>query len=315
MALQMVGVSLTATFHQGRPDIRTMKATAQRVEQLGFDAVWSGDHIIMHNPMMDTMSVLATYAAVTERVKIGTSVYLMPLRHPIVTAKQVASLDLLSEGRFIFGIGVGGEIAREFEAVGVPVRERGGRTDEGLEILTQVLSHDHVTYKGTYYQLDDVTLEPRPQQQPHPPIWVGGRSDAAVRRAARFGSGWIGYLNSSKRLAQAMAMMHDLAPSFNRDPASMQGGMLLFTAIAQDYETAKKMAIDNLSRRYNQPFDNLVDRYCVLGTPEQCLEKIQSYVNAGMANLVLGFAVPATHMTAQIEQCATDLLPLLRRMS
>jgi probable F420-dependent oxidoreductase len=310
----MIGVSLTATFHQGRPDVPTMKHNARRVEQLGFDAIWSGDHLIMHHPMMDTMSVLTTYAAITERVKIGTSVYLMPLRHPVVTAKQVATLDLLSEGRFIFGVGVGGEIAREFEAVGVPVRERGGRTDEGLEILMQVWNQDHVTYKGTYYRLDDVTLAPRPYQQPGPPIWVGGRSDAAVRRAARFASGWIGYLNSSNRLREVMAKIGEMAPFFDRDPSHIRGGMLLFTAIAKDYETAKKMAIDNLSSRYNQPFDNLVDRYCALGTPDQCLEKIQSYVDAGMSNLVFGFTAPADQMTDQIEQCAAELLPRLRQL-
>ena len=312
MPVQMVGVSLTAIFRQGVPDIQAMKDNAQRLERLGFDAIWSGDHIIMHSPMMDVMAVLATYAAVTERIKIGTAVYLMPLRHPVSTAKQVAALDLLSRGRLIFGVGVGGEIVREFEAVGVPVRERGRRTDEGLEILTRVLSQNHVTYEGKYYQVHDVTLEPRPQQQPYPPIWVGGRSDAAVRRVARFGSGWLGYLNSSSRLGQAMETMRQLAPTYGRDPASLQGGMLLFTAIAKTYEAAKQMAIDDLSRRYNQPFDNLVDRYCALGTPQDCLEKIQTYVDAGMSNLIFGFTCPADQIADQIEQCAEGILPHLR---
>jgi probable F420-dependent oxidoreductase len=313
MPLQMIGVSLPAMFRQGVPDIHHMKSNARRVEQLGFDAVWSGDHLIMHNPMMDVMTVLATYAAVTERVRIGTSVYLMPLRHPIVTAKQVASLDLLSDGRFIFGVGVGGEIAREFEAVGVPVRERGRRTDEGLEILTRVLSQDHVTYAGKHYQIHDVTLVPLPQQQPYPPIWIGGRSEAAVRRAARFGHGWIGYLNSSKRLQEAVQQIQELAPTFGRNPADIRGGMLLFTAIAKNYEAAKQMAIENLSRRYNQPFDQLVDRYCILGTPDQCLEKLQTYTDAGMSNTVFGFTCPADQMADQIAWCAKEILPHLRQ--
>ena len=313
MSLQLIGVSLAAIFHQGMLDVRAMKHNARQVEQLGFDAVWSGDHIIMHNPMLDVMTVLATYAAVTDRVKIGTSVYLMPLRHPVVTAKQVVSLDLLSEGRFVFGVGVGGEIGREFEAVGVPVHERGRRTDEGLEILTRVLSQDNVTYEGKHYQIRNVTLAPRPQQHPYPPIWVGGRSDAAVRRAARFGNGWIGYLNSSKRLHEAMQQIQELAPTFGRNPAEMRGGMLLFTALANNYETAKQMAIDNLSRRYNQPFDKLVDRYCILGTPDQCLEKLQTYIDAGMSNVVFGFACPSEQTSEQIEQCAKEILPSLRR--
>jgi hypothetical protein len=166
----MIGVSLNGIFPQGVPAIAKLMDNVRRVERLGFDAIWSGDHIIMHSPILDVMTVLASFAAITERVHIGTAVYLLPLRHPVATAKQVASLDVLSGGRFIFGVGVGGEIAREFVAVGVPVSERGRRTDEGLEILTRVLSQDHVTYEGRCYQIHDVTLEPRPQQQPYPPI-------------------------------------------------------------------------------------------------------------------------------------------------
>lgn len=312
MPSEMIGVSLSGSFPQGVPAIAEMMANARRVEQLGFDAIWSGDHLIMHSPILDVMTVLASYAAVTTRVKLGTAVYLLPLRHPIATAKQVASLDLLSGGRLLFGVGVGGEIAREFDAVGVPVTERGRRTDEALEIITRVLSQEHVTYTGRHYHIQDVTLLPRPQQQPYPPIWIGGRSDAALRRTARYADGWLGYLVSSSRLREAMQKLQDMAPTYGRQPESIQGGMLLFTAIARDYETAKQMAIANLSRRYNQPFDTLVDRYCVLGTPEQCLEKIQAYRDAGMSNLAFSFTCPAEHTTEQIAWCAAELLPHLR---
>lgn len=311
MSLQTIGVSLTGSFPQGVPAIDEMVRNVRRAEDLGFDSVWSGDHIIMHSPVMDVMTVLASFASITERVKLGTAVYLMPLRHPVSIAKQVASLDLLSNGRFIFGVGVGGEIAREFEAVGVPVRERGRRTDEGLDILTRVLSQDNVTYEGKHYQIHDVTLAPRPKQQPHPPIWVGGRSDAALRRTARYGNCWLGYLVSSERLREAMQKLQDFAPTYGRDSGDIQGGMMLFTAIANDYETAKQMAIANLSRRYNQPFDNLVDRYCIIGTPDQCLEKLQLYIDAGMSNLVFGFTCPPDQIPEQLERCAKDIMPYL----
>ncbi len=312
MALDMIGVSLSGSFPQGMPAIDQMIDNAKRAERLGYDAIWSGDHIIMHNPIMDVMTVLATYAAVTERVKIGTAVYLIPLRHPIAIAKQVTSLDLLSHGRFIFGAGVGGEIQREFDAVEVPVRERGRRTDEGLEIITRVLSEDHVTFEGNHFQIHDVTLAPRPHQKPYPPIWVGGRSDAAIRRTARYASGWLGYLVSPARLQEAMEKIREWAPTYGRNPADIQGGMLLFTAVAKDYETGKQMAIDNLSRRYNQPFEHLVDRYCAFGTPEQCLEKIQQFLDAGMTNLALNFTCTAEQVPEQLERCASDLLPQLR---
>jgi probable F420-dependent oxidoreductase len=308
----MIGVSLSGSFPQGTPAVAEMIDNARRVERLGYDAIWSGDHIIMHNPIMDVMTVLATYAAVTERVKIGTAVYLVPLRHPVATAKQVASLDLLSQGRFIFGVGVGGEMVREFNAVNVPVTERGRRTDEGLEIITRVLSEKNVTFEGKHFHLQDVTLEPQPQQKPYPPIWIGGRSDAAVRRTARYASGWLGYLVSSARLQEAMQKIHDWAPTYGRNPEEIQGGMLLFTALAKDYETGKQMAISNLSSRYHQPFDTIVDRYCAFGTPDQCLEKINAFIEAGMTNLALSFTCPAEQMAEQIEHGAAELLPRLR---
>lgn len=312
MALDMIGVSLSGSFPQGVPDIPALLDNARRIEQLGFDAIWTGDHIMTRHPRLDAMALLATYAAITERVKIGTAVYLLPLRHPIATAKQVATIDLLSQGRFIFGVGVGGEIPPEFDAVNVPVQERGRRTDEGLEILTRVLRDEHVTYAGRHYQVHDVTLLPRPAQQPYPPIWIGGRSEAALRRTARYAQGWLGYLVSSQRLRQAMQQLHDMAPTYGRQPTDMQGGMLLFTAMAKDYETAKQMASANLSRRYNQPFEHLVERYCALGTPTQCLEQIHAFIDAGMRNLVFSFTCPAAHMADQIEQCAAELLPKLR---
>ena len=105
-----------------------------------------------------------------------------------------------------------------------------------------------------------------------------------------------------------------MAPIYGRNPADIQGGMLLFTALAKDYETGKEMAIANLSRRYNQPFDNLVDRYCAMGTPEQCLEQIQSFIDAGMRHLVFSFTCPAEQMPEQLEQCANELLPRLRAL-
>jgi probable F420-dependent oxidoreductase len=315
MALQSIGVSLTGSFPQGMPAIGDMLDNVRGAERLGFDGVWSGDHIIMHSPIMDVMTVLASFAAITERITLGTAVYLMPLRHPIAIAKQVASLDLLSQGRFIFGVGVGGEIAREFNAVGVPVNERGRRTDEGLDILTRVFSEDHVSYEGRHYQIHDVTLEPRPKQHPYPPIWIGGRSDAAVRRTARYGSCWLGYLVSPGRLSEAMHKVQDMAPTYGRKPEDIQGGMLLFTALAKDYESGKEMAIRNLTRRYNQPFDNLVERYCIMGTPDQCMEQLQRFIDAGMRHLVFSFTCPADQISAQLEQCAQELLPRLRALA
>ena len=311
MTIRTVGVNLTPLSHLGPFDAQWLKAVAQQVEQLGFDTLWCGDHIIMHNAILDAMTVLATFGAVTERVKIGTGVLLIPLRHPVAIAKQVTSLDLLTQGRFQFGVGVGGEIPHEFAAVNIRVHERGRRTDEGLEIITRVLSQEKVSYAGKHYQIEDVTLLPRPQQHPYPPIWVGGRSEAALRRAARFGSGWMGYMNNPQQARDARQRLDDFAPQFGRNPSEIQVSELLMIAIAKDYETARNMAIDELSCRYNQPFDQIVDRYCLLGTPEQCVESLLPYLEAGVDRVELSFCCTNDLLSDQLEQTAAEILPHL----
>ncbi len=265
MALKAIGMNLTPLGHLGEFDPVWLKDMALQVERVGFDVFWCGDHIIMHNAILDVMTVLSTVGAVTERLKVGTGIYLLPLRHPVATAKQVASLDVLTQGRFLFGVGIGGEIPAEFDVVNVSVSERGRRADEGLEIITRVLSESNVTYEGKYYQLQDVTLTPRSRQRPYPPIWVGGRSKAAIRRAARFGQGWMEYMNNPQQAREARQTLDELAPTYGRDPSNIDATVLMFITMAKDYESAKRMAIDELSCRYNMPFDRLVDRYCLLG--------------------------------------------------
>ena len=159
--------------------------------------MWVSDHVVtpehLHSAIgsvfHDAFVVLAQAAAVTRRVKLGSTVIVVPYRNPIVTAKMVATLDVLSEGRVIFGVGAGGA-PDEFEALGVPSTERGRRTDEYFRLMVALWTEDPTTFEGRYFSFDAVRFAPKPRQQPHPPIWVGGRSDAALRRAVAFGEAW-----------------------------------------------------------------------------------------------------------------------------
>ena len=146
-------------------------------DRLGFDSLWVGDHVAFPMPILDPLLQLALAAAHTERLWFGTSVYLVPLRHPVLIAKQVATLDLMCGGRFVFGVGVGGEFAREFEAVGVPVNERGARMSEALPLLRKLWSGEPVAHAGRFHA-SEVRLLPKPAQPGGPPIWCGGRSAA-----------------------------------------------------------------------------------------------------------------------------------------
>src|SRR5206468_3783073 len=156
-----------------------------RIEELGYESAWTSEHIFFYFPTYDALTSLAAMAARTSRIRLGTAVLLLPLRPAALAAKEIASVDNISGGRVILGAGIGGEYPKEFEAVGVPPRERGARADEALRVLKLLYTHDNVQFEGRFTRLDGVTLMPKPVQPGGPPIWVAGRSEAAMRRAGR----------------------------------------------------------------------------------------------------------------------------------
>jgi len=151
----------------------------RRVETLGFDSVWCGDHVSFNLPLWESLTLLASYASITSRIRLGSAVYLLALRPAAVAAKVTATLDALSGGRLIFGVGVGGENPKEFDACGVPHRERGARVTEAIDVVRTLWRDTPASFKGRFTQFDGVSIDPKPAQKPGPPIWIGGRSDAA----------------------------------------------------------------------------------------------------------------------------------------
>jgi probable F420-dependent oxidoreductase len=290
---------------------------AGRIEALGYDSIWVGDHVQFHNPTLESLTVLSHVAALTRRVRLGTAVYLLALRHPTLVAKTVATLDVLAGGRVVFGVGVGGEFPREFEAVGVPHRERGPRVDEGIEVCRLLWTKAPASFEGRFVRFTDVVLEPRPLQPGGPPIWIGGRSDHALRRAARAGDGWISYVVTPERYRRSLETILTLAAAAGRriEPGrGFEPAHLAFTVVDDDRERARATAAEFLSRQYNQPFDDLVTRYCVLGPPSQCVETLARFVEAGVRTLVIGFSAGADRAEEQVERFAADVLPSIRRM-
>ena len=287
----------------------------QRIEELGFDSAWTSEHIFFYFPTFDAMTSLAAMAARTSRIRLGTAVLLLPLRPAALAAKEIASVDIISGGRTIIGVGVGGEYPKEFDAVGVPVRERGARTDEALEVLRRLYNEDNVRFDGRFTKLDGVTLAPKPAQAGGPPIWVAGRSEAAMRRAGRFGDAYFPYLFSPDRFRDGLAKARQHAEKAGRDPSKITGAIYQFVALADTYEEGKKAAIEDLSRRYNQPFDKIVDRYVVMGSADDCTRRLADFADAGVEHFVL---VPIIRMFADfmphVEAYAHDLLPKLKEM-
>jgi len=171
---------------------------AARVEALGFDSLWTADHVVFSQPICDPFQVLAAYASATSTIRLGTCVLLLPLRHPTHVAKQASSLDWMCGGRLTLGIGVGGEFPAEYAACEVPIAERGARTNEAIPILRALWSGEDPPAEGRFFHVPPTKLAPKPAQPAGPPIWIGGRSDAALRRAAWLGDGYLGYFLDAK---------------------------------------------------------------------------------------------------------------------
>ena len=269
----------------------------------------------MYSPLLDSLTLLAAYAARTRRVKIGVGVYLLALRHPLAAAKQLATIDYLSNGRFICGIGVGGEITVEWEALGIPVKERGSRVDEGITILKRVWSEPRVTYEGRHYRFKAVEVDPKPPQGASLPFWIGGRSDAALRRVARVGDGWLAYLVTPSRFRESLTKIQDWAGEYGRDGSRIVPACNLFISTHRDRAVARRRAVEGLTVRYRQNFDELVDKYCAIGTVEDCASTIDRLVAAGVRHVELSPLLPAEELADQVAVWSEELIPIFRQAS
>src|SRR3989304_5872188 len=196
-----------------------------RIEEMGYDSAWTSEHIFFYFPTFDALTSLAAMAARTSRIQLGTAVFLLPLRPAALAAKEIASVDIISGGRVTRGIGVGGEYPKEFQAVGVPINKRGPRADEAIRVLKLLFTQDNVSFDGRFTKLDGGTLMPKPAQAGGPPLWVAGRSPAAIRRAGRLGDGYLPYLFSPARYRDSLAAAHRAAEAAGRAPGRIEPGL------------------------------------------------------------------------------------------
>lgn len=303
-------------FHGRADEIVTL---ARLAESLGYDSVSMGEHIMMGAAAPPTpwaLTGLAIAAGATERVKLVSSVLLLPLHHPVVLAKETAVLDAASNGRLVVGIGVGGEFPQEFDAVGVPLKQRGSRADETLDIVRRLWREDNVRYQGKYFQLNGVTIRPRPQQQPGPPIWVAGRKEAAMRRAVRFGSGWFPYLYSAARYRESVASVKELARQQGVSVDGFTWGLHIMCVAASSADEAKQVVHQYLSGRYTSPerTDEFVRTTCAAGTPDAIIAQVQEFVKAGVQHVNFSWTGEGAVARRSMELVGREVLPALRSM-
>lgn len=281
------------------------------LDRLEYDSVWVGDHVEFPAPILDPLLQIAQAAAHSGRLLFGTSVFLLPLRHPVPVAKQIATLDRLTGGRLVFGVGVGGEFPNEYAACGVPVEERGARLSEAIPLLKALWSGERVRGEGRFYPTPEVRQLPTPTQPGGPPIWCGGRAPAALRRIGRMADGWVSYVVTPEMYREGLEAIAAAAEAASRTLESFGTSHLLFTRIDDRYEDSLEHATEHLSARYAMDFRRPAQRYAALGRPADVAEKIAQFHVAGLRHLILDPVGPFADRDAQLERFAKEVRPLL----
>ena len=279
---------------------------ARLAENVGLDGIIAGDHVTFYGYGNDGLITLTAAAAVTQRIELKTGVYLLPLRHPVPVALQVAQLDQLSMGRFVLGIGVGGEDPHEFWSSGVDPTTRGARTNEAMQILKRLWSEDHVSFEGKHFQLDDVTLYPKPFRPV--PIHVGGRSDAALRRAGRLGDGYTGIWLSPQRFKEAGERIAEVAVAAGRDPSEIELGMQYWTSVSDSRDEAKSFVSKGMQGTYKLAFERF-ERYTPFGTAAEIADYLGPFIEAGAKHINL---IPVQESPEAVIEAAAKIREAVR---
>ncbi len=284
----------------------------EAVERLPIDSVWQGGHLLPPVGTGEAIVRLALLSAWTERVRIGTAILLLPLYQPVVVAKQLADIDSRSGGRVSVGVGVGGEFPKEFEAVGVPIGERGARTSEAMDALRTLWKGGPASHHGEFFDFDDVELRPvvppgseHSQMQPGgPALLVSGRKEPAMRRAARFGDGWMPYLMSPAAYARSVETIRADAHTIGRDISDFEWMMYLYCSVRRDGDRARQDVASFIGRGYGDKPGAMLDRIAPAGTPEEIAVRLQEYVDAGVRHFIISPA--SMEDTLEIVQLAAE---------
>lgn len=305
-------------------------ALAAKYEDLGYDVFWMPDHVL--KTRLDPFPVLAAVAQATTRMKVGTAVSVLPYRHPYLLAKTAATVDILSHGRLLLGVGIG-DLFNEFEALEIDRRERGRLSDERIEILSRLLSEPSVTHEGRYHRFRDLTLKPAPVQRPIP-LWVGADlndnpnarysqyapdeltgvaatgviAPGSVRRAGRYGDGFLPFLASVPNYRRAQQLIRQEAETFGRDPDHIEWGVFLFMYIDDSTVTAREVGPMKLEATVGYTglaFENAF----VAASPEDAIARIEEYASLGITQFQLVSVCEPSEKVTQYERIAAEILP------
>jgi len=306
------GSPIPQVFLDGRADTGLIRACLQLAEESGFQSAWTQDQVIGDVPLLECIDLLSYAAACTERLRLGVSVIVFPVRDPVLLAKQVGSLDHLSNGRVDVGLGLGPPAVAEnfYRSFGAAYDERVRRFNEGVAIMKSLWTKDRTCFEGQFQQLNDTAMEPKPLQQPHPPLIFGGQHVGALRRAARLADGYMGAgPTTTSEFAGHVEVLRESLIELGRDPDAFPVSKRVYLHVDDDAAKAKRVLDLFFAERYPwmiRANPDFVADICVWGPPDQCARGLAEVVAAGAEMIVLN---PIQDFIPQIERLAAEVVP------
>jgi probable F420-dependent oxidoreductase len=284
------------------------RAYLARAEELGFESGWTLEQVLGPAPMLNPTETLTYAAACTERLRLGCVVYVSTLHSPVHLAKSLSTLDRLSRGRLEVGVGTGGQ-GRMFSAFAVDPATLVSRFTESLQLIKALWTEPRITFRGRFWQLDDAAMEPKPVQQPHPPIWFGANHPAALRRAVRLGDGFFGAGSSTTaRFVEQVQVVRETLAETGRDPGSFRIAKRVYIGVDDDPDRARRRVVEQLQRLYPFLPPDSLEAVAVHGGPDACVAGLRDVADAG-AELIL--VNPLFDEHAQMERLAAEVIPKL----
>jgi probable F420-dependent oxidoreductase len=303
------------TAYPEMPNARKLVEYGVRVEELGYDSVWVWDHMLLgvepNFPIIDSLTVLTGIAARTTKIKMGTGILVLPLRNPVTLAKQLSSMDQMSEGRMIMGM-ASGWYKREFDAVGVPFEKRGKIMAENLEILNRLWTEDKVSGEYTNHKLSSAVMFPKPFQQPRMPILIGGYVDRVLQRAAVDGDGWLTYFYRAEDFKKSWAKIRNFATEGGKDPDKLLNASQLPIMVGPSKDAVREDMMDWLNKEWDFPEHSDCSREsAIMGSVDECVEQLREHIDAGVQKIIF---VPYKYQADQVEMIAREIIPRLKAL-
>jgi len=300
------GIAIPQTFVNPQSDLPLIRDFVVKAETLPYDSLWVQEQIVTDFALLEPIALLNYVAALTSKLRLGASVLLPVIRNPVQLAKELATLDQLCQGRLIVGVGIGG--AHVPEAVfGVSGERRARRFVESLQILKACWAQPKATVSGEFWRFENVPLEPRPVQQPHPPLWFGARTEIGIKRAVRHGDGWMGAGSSSSAdFVQHVEWLRRFLDEAKRDPATFPISKRVYIAVDNDRDRAERRLREWFALRYKSA--DMGSKVSIWGSLRECTDKLGALVRAGAQHLMLN---PVFDEMEHLELLAREVVPKL----